>query len=178
MTQAAQPQVELATTLAYAQGGYSVELRLGSEGRTANVLLDTGSSFLVLEGSVYDAVLAAFARHDPRLPGLIAEAQQALAHDGGIANERIDPHAWPDLRLTLADPAGGDTVLRLRASAWWPRNALAHGQSMCLLMRQLPHFPKQSILGLPLFAGRYAVFDRRAGNGLGVVRFATVRGAG
>ncbi|KFN49427.1 pepsin-like aspartic protease [Arenimonas composti] len=143
--------------------------------RYSNALLDTGSSFLVLEASVYDAVLAALGRHDPRFPSLVAEAQQALAHDGGVANERIDPHAWPDLRLRLEAPGGGDTVLRVHGAAYWPRNALAHGQSMCLLMRQLAHFPKQSILGLPLFAGRYAVFDRRAADGLGVVRFAAAR---
>lgn len=144
-------------------------------GRHGNALLDTGSSFLVLEASVYDAVLAAFGRHDPRFPGLVAEAQQALAHDGGVANDRIDPRSWPDLRLTLEAPGGGWTVLRIHASAYWPRNALAHGQSVCLLMGQLAHFPKQSILGLPLFAGRYAVFDRRTGDATGVVRFAAAR---
>jgi hypothetical protein len=143
--------------------------------RFSNALLDTGSSFLVLEATTYDALLAAFARRDPRFPGLVAEAQQALAAGRGLANERIDVHGWPDLHLHLAAPGGGATALRVHPSAYWPRNALAHGQSLCLLMRQLPHFPKQSILGLPLFAGRYAVFDRSAAHGVGVVRFAAAR---
>lgn len=143
--------------------------------RGSNALLDTGSSFLALEATTCDAMLAAFGRHDPRFPALVAEAQQALADGRGLANERIDPHAWPDLRFHLEAPDGGTTVLRVHGAAYWPRNALAHGQTLCLLMRQLPGFPKQSILGLPLFAGRYAVFDRAAGDGLGVVRFAGAR---
>lgn len=143
--------------------------------RPDNALLDTGSSFLVLETSTYDAVLAAFARHDPGFPGLVAEAAAALRDGRGLANDRIDPHAWPDLHFHLEAPGGGDTVLRVPASHYWPRNALAHGQALCLLMPQLPHFPKQSILGLPLFAGRYTVFDRAAGEGLGVVRVAARR---
>lgn len=143
--------------------------------RFSNALLDTGSSFLVLESSTYEAMLAAFARHDARFPALVAEAQQALADGTGLAGDRIDPRRWPDLHLHLEAPGGRTTILRVHASAYWPRNALAHGRTLCLLMRQLPHFPKQSILGLPLFAGRYAVFDRAAADGVGVVRFAAAR---
>lgn len=145
--------------------------------RFSNALLDTGSSFLALEATTYDAMLAAFRRHDERFPGLVAEAQQALADGRGLDAARIDPHRWPDLHFHLEAPDGGTTVLRVHASAYWPRNALAHGQALCLLMRQLPHFPKQSILGLPLFVGRYAVFDRAAADGVGIVRFAKASGA-
>ena len=143
--------------------------------RFSNALLDTGSSFLVLEPSVYDAIVGAFGRHDARFPALVAEFQEAFTKGTGLASERIDPHAWPDLCLTFEDPLGGDTSLRVRGSAYWPRNALAHGQSLFLLMRGLAHFPKQSILGMPLFAGRYAVFDRGAQHGVGVVRMAARR---
>ena len=141
--------------------------------RCSNALLDTGSSFLVLESSTYAAVLAALGRHDARLPALVAQSQAALRDDRGLPNHAIDPRHWPDLHLHLEAPDGRDTVLRIGASHYWPHNALHAGQTICLLMAQLPHFPKQSILGLPLFAGRYAVFDRQAGGGLGVVRLAT-----
>jgi hypothetical protein len=141
----------------------------------SNALLDTGSSFLVLEPSTYDAVIAAFGRHDPRFPQLVADFAQAFKSEQGLANERIDVHAWPELRFHLEAPGGGDTVLRVGGAHYWQRNALAHGQSLFLLMRGLAHFPKQSILGLPLFAGRYTVFDRDARHGLGIVRMATAR---
>lgn len=141
--------------------------------RCSNALLDSGSSFLVLESTTYAAVIEALRRHDPRLPELVAQAQAALRDDRGLPNHMIDPRHWPDLHLHLEAPDGRDTVLRVAASHYWPHNALHAGQTICLLMPQLPHFPKQSILGLPLFAGRYAVFDRQAGGGLGVVRLAS-----
>ncbi|WP_158637039.1 pepsin-like aspartic protease [Arenimonas daejeonensis] len=141
--------------------------------RHSNALLDTGSSFLVLESSTYAAVLAALGRHDARLPDLVAQSQAALREDRGLPNHAVDPRHWPDLHLHLEAPDGRDTVLRIAASHYWPHNALHAGQTICLLMAQLPHFPKQSILGLPLFAGRYTVFDRQAGGGPGVVRLAT-----
>ena len=140
--------------------------RLGS-----NAMLDTGSSFLVLEASLHAAVMAAFAAHDPRLPALVERFNAAFQHQQGLPNHAVVHADWPDLHLHLESPQGGDTVVRIPASHYWPHNALHAGQSLFLLMAALPHFPRQSILGLPLFAGRYAVFDRRAA-GLGTVRLA------
>lgn len=138
----------------------------------SNALIDSGSSFLVLESSTYKAVLEALGRHDARFPELVTKSQAALQKDQGLPNHAVDPRHWPDLHLHLEAPDGRDTVLRISAAHYWPHNALHAGQTICLLMAQLPDFPKQSILGLPLFAGRYSVFDRAAEHGLGVVRMA------
>lgn len=140
----------------------------------SNALLDTGSSFLVLESSLYAAAMAAFAAHDARLPALVDRFATAFRSGQGLPNHAIDHRAWPDLHLHLESPTGGETIVRIAASHYWPHNALKAGQSLFLLAPGLEHFPRQSILGLPLFAGRYAVFDRRAG-GLGVVRLAQAR---
>lgn len=137
----------------------------------SNALLDTGSSFLVLEASLYAAVMAAFAGHDARLPGLVEGFGAAFTRGEGLPNPAIDPRQWPDLHLHFESPTGGETAVRIGASHYWPHSALKAGQALFLLMPGLPHFPRQSILGLPLFAGRYAIFDRRAG-GLGAVRLA------
>lgn len=141
----------------------------------SNALLDSGSSFLVFEAGTWQALLSALGRRDPRFPEWVTKAQRALADGAGLPEGDVDPRHWPDLHLALEAPDGRDTVLRIPASHYWPGNALRTGQRLCLLMGQLPHFPRQSILGLPLFAGRYAVFDRSAGGGLGVARFATSR---
>lgn len=143
--------------------------------RYSNALLDTGSSFLVLEASTFDAVMAALGRRDAAFPGLVERAREALARGGGLPNHAVETHRWPDLHLVLEAPDGNDSRLRVPASHYWQHNALAAGQCQCLLMAQLPHFPRQSILGLPLFAGRYSVFDREAADGLGVVRMAAAR---
>jgi hypothetical protein len=140
----------------------------------SNALLDTGSSFLVLEESLYAAAMSALAAHDARLPALVDRFKAAFKSGHGLPNHAIDHRDWPDLHLHFESPTGGDTVLRIAASHYWPHNALNAGQALFLLMPGLAHFPKQSILGLPLFAGRYAVFDRRAA-GTGTVRLAQAR---
>lgn len=133
------------------------------ETRYSNALVDTGSSFLVLDMPVYEAVLAALAGCDPEFPALAARARQALINDEGVPNHLIDVRHWPDLHLTLETPDGGDTDFCVPASHYWPQSALKAGQSLCLLMPQLPHFRGQNILGLPLMAGQYVVFERDEG---------------
>jgi hypothetical protein len=140
----------------------------------SNALLDTGSSFLVLEASLYAAAMSAFAAHDARLPALVDRFGAAFKSGQGLPNHAIDHRDWPDLHLHFESPTGGDTAVRIVASHYWPHNALNAGQALFLLMPGLAHFPRQSILGLPLFAGRYAVFDRRAA-GQGTVRLAQGR---
>jgi hypothetical protein len=94
MTFAAQPQVELSTTLAFAQGAYSAALHLGSEGQAANVLLDTGSSSLAIRPDCY-----APARDRALVPTALA---QEIRYGGG---------AWagPVLRSSLAFGSGRQT---------------------------------------------------------------------
>jgi hypothetical protein len=103
VTQLPQPQIELPTTLAYGQGGYSVELRLGSEGRTANVMLDTGSSSLAVLPHCYDP------NRDRALsPTPLA---QQINYGGG---------AWagPVLRSWLAFGSGRRSAMPTASSAW------------------------------------------------------------
>lgn len=143
----------------------------------SNAMLDTGCSFLVLEAGTYAAVIAALGKCDGRFPGLIEQAQSGFRSGGGLPQDAIDPHEWPDLHFAFEAPHGGDTTLRVPASHYWPRNALRAGLSICLLAPPLAHFGGQSILGLPLFAGRYAVFDRGAAGAAGLVRIAAARDA-
>lgn len=143
-------------------------------GYASNAIVDTGSSFVVLEASLYQALLQALAAIDARFPTLIAQFQQAMAGQHGIPSADIDLAAWPELHFILRAEDGGEARLSLRPEHYWQANALVAGESWFLLMDQLPHWPNQSILGLPLLCGHYVVFDRRAGEA-GVVRFARLR---
>jgi hypothetical protein len=140
----------------------------------SNAILDTGSTFLVLEASLYDGIVAAFGAYDARFPQLIAQFQQAFGKEQGLPNAHIDTPAWPPLHLTLEGEYGEPVRLTIEPGHYWQHNALHAGQSFFLLMRQLPHWPKQSILGLPLMSGHYVVFDRSRDDN-GVVRFARAR---
>lgn len=139
----------------------------------SNAFLDSGCSFLVLEAALYQLVLDAFAARDAGMPALIERFRQAFAHEQqGVPNADVDAFDWPDLHVFLRAPDGGETRWTCPPAHYWQRNALHAGQACFLLMAQLPHFPKQSILGLPLLTGHYVVFDRSAPNG-GVLRIAT-----
>lgn len=145
------------------------ERRAGS-----NAIVDTGCSFVILEASLYCAVLDAFAAHDAGLPALVERFQQMFAQQQqGIANAEVDALDWPDIHFHLQAP-GGETRLTLSPEHYWPRNAMRAGQAYFLLASQLQGWANQTILGLPLLAGRYCVFDRGAGE-YGCIRVANAR---
>lgn len=130
----------------------------------SNAIIDTGSSFVMLEGSLYDAVIAAFGAHDARLPALVARFNDAFANEQGLPNDAIRYADWPVLHLRFEAPDGGETCLRCEPDHYWQRNGMYAGQSLFLLLRQVDGWPNQSVLGLPLLCDRYCVFDRSAGS--------------
>ena len=173
--------IHLDTSLAWAKGGYTVQVALGSRRAPAKLVLDTGSSTLAVSPAAnapeYDAAGAPFRQAD----GSFGLAYRTLdpAHD---INALLLQRAVMHLGLRVGDgpvapaPPLSATHGESHGSNALPDtgNALKAGRALFLLMPGLAHFPRQSILGLPLFAGRYAVFDRRAG-GLGSVRLAQAR---
>ncbi|GAB3346217.1 pepsin-like aspartic protease [Lysobacter tyrosinilyticus] len=143
----------------------------------SNAILDTGCSFVILEGTLYDAVIAAFAQYDERLSALAQRFQQTFAQtQQGIPNADVDALEWPELHFYLRATDGSETKLTCTDEHYWPRNAMRAGQAYFLIADQLKNWPNQSILGLPLLAERYCVFDRSAGDN-GCVRVAKARGA-
>lgn len=139
----------------------------------SNAIFDTGSSFLVLEAITHAAVMAELAAQDPRLQAL-AEAfwTRFRTDQHGIPNAQVDALDWPTLTFFLEGEAGDEVALECPPEHYWPRNALFAGEAFFLLMPQLPGWPNQSILGLPLMAGHYCLFDRSADEGLGRLRIA------
>ncbi|GAB3383632.1 pepsin-like aspartyl protease [Lysobacter fragariae] len=135
----------------------------------SNAIFDTGASFLVLESTLYDALLAGFAAYDERFSSLIERFGNAFGKGAGLPNNTIDHRDWPDVHFYLESEGGGEVKLTCTPGDYWQRNALWAGQTCFLFMRQLPHWPRQSILGLPLLSGYYCIFDRR---GTGVLKVA------
>lgn len=150
----------------------------GTDGdERGNALLDTGCSQLMFDARTFAALTAALARIDPAFPEQIERSRTQLAHGHGLPSHELNLHRWPDLHLVLEAPGGKETTLRLPPSHYWASNAPWAGESLCLLAPPPAHFTEHSLLGLPVFAGRYAVFDRSSGQGLGTVRFADAKEA-
>lgn len=137
----------------------------------SNAIVDTGSSFLILPETVYAAVLAAFARIDPRLAQTIAQFNTLFATGHGLPNDVVRALPWPVLHFTLEGADGADVGLKLNPAQYWENNALNHGEALFLLRSQIQGWAAQSILGLPLWCGQFLVFDRSVGQA-GVIRVA------
>lgn len=54
--------LKLLTSLAYAKGAYTVAIEIGSAGRSAQLLLDTGSSALAVLSHAYDGAADTYLR--------------------------------------------------------------------------------------------------------------------
>lgn len=135
----------------------------------SNAIVDTGCSFIVLERSLHAALLEGIARHYPHATALIERFGEAFKTEHGLPNDAFDNRRWPDLHFHLESPSGDTTTITVDPGDYWQRNALHAGECFFMLMPQLPGWPRQSILGLPMLSGRYCVFDRR---GTGVLRLA------
>jgi Eukaryotic aspartyl protease len=140
----------------------------------SNAIFDTGSSFLVMEASVYDAMLSDFSSYDEHFPELIKQFREKFKTEHGIPNDAVKTQHWPKLHFYFESPSGHPIKLTCTPGRYWQRNALHAGECFFMLMRQLPKWPNQSIIGLPLMSEHYCVFDRR-GNNDGILRIAKAK---
>ena len=58
-----------------------------------------------------------------------------------------------------------------KAKDYWQVNAPKHGEASFKILSQLPNWPDQSILGLPLISNYYVIFARFE-NEFGDIKFA------
>lgn len=139
--------------------------RLGS-----NSIVDSGTNMLLFDQPVYDAVVAAFGAIDPGFA--TALRTHAVGPGAGVDQTQLDLAAWPDLHLTFQGATGGAATVTIAPTDYWQRDANRRGEAVAFLGGDGGAQGGRSILGLPLFAGYYTVFDRSRDGGRGVIRFA------
>lgn len=162
---------------------------------SSNAILDTGASLLSLPGAAFAEVIAAFEQAVPNAKALLApfvgDATQARMVDikkaqaEGIDMRQLDLGQWPTLQFHFESACGPsdssvscDSVqsatLVCPPHCYWQLNSPAPGRAVFKLMGQLPNWPAQSILGLPLLCAYTVLFQRDFGD-YGKVRFAKHR---
>lgn len=151
------------TLLAIEVGDQTIQVPALPAGSQAdsNAFFDSGCNYLQFEPALYQAIIT----HFPATLG-------ALIRAGYADQTRIDLTAWPDLRLILQGTAGTRITLTVAAKHYWQFDSYGPGTARFTLSSGAAPYPGQSLLGLPLFAGHYVVFDRTGGPGQGVVKFA------
>lgn len=132
----------------------------------SNSFIDSGASDLSLDPALYNQVIAAFNAINP----VFASALKI----GATAQATLNLPAWPVLKFVLQGSDGAPTSITVTAEDYWQLDSLGAGVATTRLSGVGGPSPGQSVLGLPLIAGHYVVFDRTPGSGLGAVRFAAL----
>lgn len=136
----------------------------------SNAIIDSGTNVLLLEQALFDAVLAALGAIDPSFPGLLTA--HAFGAAAGLPHDQLDLARWPTLTFTFQAPGGGTASVAVAPSAYWQADAGRRGEALAFVIGGGAGLGARSILGLPLFVGRYAVFDRALDGGVGVIELA------
>ncbi|QDF74429.1 MULTISPECIES: pepsin-like aspartic protease [Shewanella] len=154
----------------------------------SNAIIDTGASAIVLTRHLFDAMKQALDAINPLFTEQIAPFSEIAFQQTGIDMEALQLEQWPDLTFyfigprselhaatTCDDPScplGCEPVaIRVTPQHYWQINTPTKGKACFKLLSQLPNWPNQSILGLPLMSGYYVIFDRSVDD-KGVIRFA------
>jgi len=141
-------------------------------GAASNCIVDSGTSALVLSNDVFEAILAALEKINVKFVGSIRHASA----QNGISSSLLNLAEWPTITFNLTGANGGSVALTCTPQTYWQEDFPSPGTSQFQITPAGSTDPvHQSILGLPLMNNYYTVFDRSAGAGNGVVRFAPIK---
>jgi hypothetical protein len=133
----------------------------------SNSFIDSGNGALMLDPGLYQQVIALFNAVDPTFGPILQER--------GRDQAQLDLAAWPTIGFVLQGTSGTHAALGVEPKDYWQFDYPNAGMATARLISGGAPKPGQSILGLPLFAGRYVVFDRSGGAGRSVIKFAARR---
>jgi len=142
-----------------------------------NAIIDTGAGGIVLTADIYQQVIKNLSAINAEFVQLLTPFKEMSAQLTGIDASKLDLSQWPTLYFTfVSEQATKNTpekteVLACPPHMYWQINTPNYGKACFRLLSQLPQWPNQSIIGLPLLNNYYVVFDRSA-EGTGVVKFA------
>jgi hypothetical protein len=136
-----------------------------------NSIIDSGSSFLMLQKDIYQYVIDCFNKINPKLAPQINLFNQARKDSKNYAPNDFDLSEWPNLYFNFAGVDNKPIQLCSTGKNYWQENSLGPGNMFCTLLEQIPGWPNQSVIGLPLMNNYYCIFDRSENN-QGVIHFA------
>jgi hypothetical protein len=130
--------------------------------QAANALVDSGTSQIVLEQSLFLQVIAQFKAINSAFPSQVGFFP-------GLPFSQVDIGSYPVLRFTFTGSDGSNVVLLCTPGVYWQVDSPAKGYVTCTL--QQGPLGNPSIMGLTLLNQYYTIFDRSVG-GNGVIKFA------
>lgn len=123
----------------------------------SNSMIDSGTSSLTLAQTLYTQVLASFNAVNPAYGTLL---QSNAANSGANCDQTlIDLASWPSLTFALQ----GGAAVTVAPGDYWQFDAAGAGRAIAAMCGDGGQLGGLSILGLPLFAGNFVLFDRTGG---------------
>ncbi len=141
-----------------------------------NAIIDTGASALVLTNPIFTEMVTQLTAINPEFETLIKAFSDISAQATGIDASLINLTEWPDIKFNfIGEKQIGENketiTLVCPPSCYWQLNAPTPTKACFKILSQLPQWPNQSIIGLPLLNNYYLIFDRSEDK-TGVVKFA------
>ncbi|WDE01162.1 pepsin-like aspartic protease [Thalassomonas actiniarum] len=137
-----------------------------------NAIIDTGASLVVLTSGMYQQMLKDFTAISAGFTALLAPFEEISAQETGIDSSLLDLDKWPDLTFNFTGSDNKTVSLVCKPETYWQTNSPKADKACFKILTQLPNWPNQSILGLPLLNNYYLIFDRTV-NGTGVIKCAS-----
>ncbi|MCB1583445.1 MAG: pepsin-like aspartyl protease [Marinicella sp.] len=137
----------------------------------SNAIIDSGCSYLMLQKEIYQYVINAFKAIDPNFIDFIESFKHSQANQSAYIPEGLNLALWPDLFFTFEGVDNVTVTLRCCPDHYWQLDALGPGQAFFTLLEQIPKWPDQSLIGLPIISSYFCIFDRACGKD-GVIKFA------
>lgn len=158
-------------------GDQSIDVPPVAAGRSvaSNAIIDSGSTNVTLDQALYDRFIALFRSVKPDLGEMLATYSPNVSP--GVDQSKVRPNDWPPVTFVLQGANGGTVDITVQPQDYWQFDSGQKDNASPVIAGDGGMLNGQSNLGLPLFAGKYVVFDRTGGPGRGVVGFATRAGA-
>ena len=137
----------------------------------SNSIIDSGSSYLMLQQHIYQYIIESFKSINPEFVDLIESFKKTQKQQKPFTPQHLNLKQWPDLFFTFEGLDDNEETLCCRPNHYWQLDALTPGQVFFTLLEQIPKWPDQSVLGLPLISSYFCIFDRSASSE-GVIKFA------
>lgn len=140
-----------------------------------NGIIDTGAGGIVLTADIYQQLISDLIINNPDFKALLSPFIDIGYQEIGIDASKLNLNHWPDITFTfvseLTDNEKQTVQLTCTPQTYWQINTPSFGKACFRLLSQLPLWPNQSIIGLPLLNNYYVIFDRSV-DSTGVIKFA------
>jgi len=143
----------------------------------SNAFVDTGASLLVLDNVVFNYFIECFEKINPEFKTILEPFLSFEGVEEGVPLEKLNLADWPELEFIFeasVDSKEDEVSWILKPDDYWQVNAPEYGQASFKILSQLPGWPDQSIIGLPLLTDYYVVFARFE-NEFGDIKFAPAK---